>query len=80
VVQFHCYKNRFSIAGTRTQKSDVQWGGAVNFGSDPYGNTGALFDVVAGSNGTCSPSHLCTSSDGHDGPTGLGTPNGATAF
>ena len=55
-------------------------GGAVNFGADPYANTGALFDVVAGSNGSCSPAYLCTSSDGYDGPTGLGTPNGATAF
>ncbi|HEX3762038.1 MAG TPA: S53 family peptidase [Kofleriaceae bacterium] len=55
-------------------------GGAVNFGADPYAHTGALFDVVAGSNGTCSPSYLCTAGNGYDGPTGLGTPNGTAAF
>ena len=55
-------------------------GGAVNFGSDPYAHTSALFDVVAGSNGSCSPAYLCTAGDGYDGPTGLGTPNGTTAF
>jgi subtilase family serine protease len=55
-------------------------GGAVNFGADPYGHTSALFDVTSGSNGSCSPSYLCTAGAGYDGPTGLGTPNGATAF
>jgi subtilase family serine protease len=55
-------------------------GGTVNSGSDPYAHTSALFDVVAGSNGTCSPSYLCTAGAGYDGPTGLGTPNGTTAF
>ena len=55
-------------------------GGTVTFGSDPYAHTSALFDVVAGSNGTCSPSYLCTAGSGYDGPTGLGTPNGTTAF
>jgi subtilase family serine protease len=55
-------------------------GGAVNFGADPYAHTSALFDVVGGSNGTCSPSYLCTAVAGYDGPTGLGTPNGTSAF
>jgi subtilase family serine protease len=55
-------------------------GGTVTFGSDPYAHTSALFDVVGGSNGTCSPSYLCTAVAGYDGPTGLGTPNGTTAF
>ncbi len=55
-------------------------GGAVNYGSDPYGNTGALFDVTSGSNGSCGGSYLCTAKAGYDGPTGLGTPNGAGAF
>jgi subtilase family serine protease len=55
-------------------------GGAVSSGSDPYAHTSALFDVVAGSNGTCSPSYLCTAGAGYDGPTGLGTPNGTAAF
>src|SRR4051812_28839624 len=55
-------------------------GGSVSFGSDPYAHTGALFDVVGGSNGTCSPSYLCTAVAGYDGPTGLGTPSGTAAF
>lgn len=57
-------------------------GGAVNYGSDPYANLGALYDVTSGSNGTCSPSpaYFCKAQAGYDGPTGLGTPNGDTAF
>jgi subtilase family serine protease len=55
-------------------------GGAVNYGSDPYNNTGALFDVTSGSNGSCGGSYLCTGTVGYDGPSGLGTPNGIGAF
>ena len=46
----------------------------------PYANPGALFDVLTGSNGTCSPAYLCKGGAGYDGPTGLGTPNGVAAF
>ncbi|HEY2272132.1 MAG TPA: putative Ig domain-containing protein [Jatrophihabitantaceae bacterium] len=46
----------------------------------PYAHTGNLNDVTSGNNGTCSPSLLCTAATGWDGPTGLGTPNGTTAF
>jgi len=53
--------------------------GAVNFGGDPYAHTSALFDVTSGNNGSCG-GYLCTAGAGYDGPTGLGTPNGATAF
>jgi hypothetical protein len=48
--------------------------------SYPYSHTGNLNDVTSGSNGSCSPSYLCTAGAGYDGPTGLGTPNGATGF
>ncbi|WP_051733222.1 hypothetical protein [Kitasatospora phosalacinea] len=48
--------------------------------SFPYARTSALFDVTTGSNGSCSPACLCKAGTGHDGPTGLGTPNGTTAF
>jgi subtilase family serine protease len=41
-----------------------------------YGHTGSLYDVTAGSNGSCSTKYLCTAGAGYDGPTGLGTPNG----
>ena len=40
-----------------------------------YSHTSSFYDVTTGSNGTCSPSYLCTSVAGYDGPTGLGTPN-----
>jgi hypothetical protein len=46
----------------------------------PYSHTGNLYDVTSGSNGSCSPSVLCTGTSGWDGPTGLGTPNGTAAF
>jgi hypothetical protein len=45
-----------------------------------WGHTSGLFDVTSGSNGTCSPSVWCHAGAGWDGPTGLGTPNGTTAF
>ena len=40
------------------------------------GNAQAFYDVTSGSNGTCG-SILCNADVGWDGPTGLGTPNGA---
>lgn len=54
--------------------------GGVIAGSFPYGRTGSLFDVTAGSNGACGGSYLCTAVAGFDGPTGLGTPNGTGGF
>lgn len=46
---------------------------------DLYSRTAYLFDIIAGSNGTCG-TYLCNAVTGYDGPTGLGTPNGLTAF
>ena len=45
----------------------------LNYGVD-------LRDVTSGSNGSCSNPYLCTAIAGYDGPTGLGTPLGASAF
>jgi subtilase family serine protease len=53
---------------------------SVVAGSYPYSHQSGLFDVTSGSNGSCSPSYLCTGQPGYDGPTGLGTPNGVTGF
>jgi subtilase family serine protease len=39
-----------------------------------------LYDITAGSNGTCGGSYLCTAVNGYDGPTGWGTPHGIGAF
>jgi len=55
-------------------------GGAVHDNRDPYRHKHALFDVTSGANGTCDPEYLCTAGPGYDGPTGWGTPNGASAF
>ncbi|MDQ6716159.1 MAG: peptidase S8 [Actinomycetota bacterium] len=44
----------------------------------PYAHTSGLFDVTSGSNGSCTS--WCTAKGGWDGPTGLGTPNGTSAF
>ena len=55
-------------------------GGTATYGSDPYAHTNALFDVTSGKNGRCGGSYFCTSVVGYDGPTGLGTPNGSSAF
>jgi len=43
-----------------------------------YGDSGALNDVVSGSNGSgCVPSYICTAGVGYDGPTGVGSISGA---
>lgn len=56
-------------------------GGPVNAASGLYSHTANLNDVTSGNNGTgCTPSYFCTAGVGYDGPTGLGTPNGLTAF
>ncbi|MDT0464563.1 hypothetical protein [Streptomyces gibsoniae] len=62
----------YALAGTPTANSYPS--------SYPYGHGSALNDVTTGNDGTCSTSYLCTAGTGYDGPTGLGTPNGTTAF
>jgi len=58
-------------------------GGTVNDAETLYQNPGAFYDVTSGSNGTCKAgkkAYFCTGAVGYDGPTGLGTPNGSSAF
>jgi len=45
-----------------------------------WSHASGLFDVTSGSNGSCSPTIWCHAATGWDGPTGLGTPNGTSAF
>jgi subtilase family serine protease len=48
-----------------------------------YAHPGGLNDVVGGNNVTytdCGGDYQCTAVAGYDGPTGLGTPDGLTAF
>ena len=52
----------------------------INYGSYSYSHGSALYDVSAGSNGSCGGTYLCTGVSGYDGPTGNGTPNGTGAF
>jgi subtilase family serine protease len=54
-------------------------GKSTSAGSYPYAHSANLFDVTQGSNGSCG-SYLCNGATGYDGPTGLGTPNGTSAF
>jgi len=42
--------------------------------------SGSHFDVTTGNNGSCGGTYLCTGAVGYDGPTGLGTPNGVSAY
>ncbi|HUJ05959.1 MAG TPA: ricin-type beta-trefoil lectin domain protein [Streptosporangiaceae bacterium] len=48
----------------------------------PYLHPSHLFNVPTGTNGTCEASrqYLCHGGPGYNGPTGLGTPDGITAF
>jgi hypothetical protein len=45
--------------------------------SYPYTHAGAFYDITTGANGSCTPSYRCHAGAGYDGPTGVGTPNGA---
>jgi hypothetical protein len=49
----------------------------------PYGASGSpasFNDVTSGSDGSCSPAYFCRATAGYDGPSGLGTPIGDSAF
>src|SRR5579875_1342886 len=45
-----------------------------------WAHASGLYDVTSGSNGSCSTTVWCHAGTGWDGPTGLGTPDGTTAF
>jgi hypothetical protein len=55
-------------------------GGSATYGSNPYADFGALYNVTSGSNGRCGGTYFCTAIPGYDGPTGLGSPKGLAAF
>jgi subtilase family serine protease len=55
-------------------------GGTVHSASDPYLHRSGLFDITTGLNGFCDPEYFCNAGPGYDGPTGLGTPYGTSAF
>jgi subtilase family serine protease len=56
-------------------------GASQNYGANLYACTASLYDVTTGSTSAfCDPTYACAARTGYDGPTGLGTPHGATAF
>jgi subtilase family serine protease len=54
--------------------------GKLNYSQSLYANSGSLWDVTSGADGTCKHVFLCTAEPGYDGPTGNGTPHGLGAF
>jgi subtilase family serine protease len=59
----------FALAGNTANNNDAYL----------YGHSASLNDVTSGSNGTCGVP-MCMAAKGWDGPTGLGTPKGISAF
>jgi hypothetical protein len=68
-----------SEAAPITAGVDALIGPAAASPQYPYANAVDYFDVVTGSNGSCSD-YQCNAGPGYDGPTGIGTPNGAALF
>jgi len=44
------------------------------------GDSGALYDVISGDDGSCEGQTSCQAAAGYDGPTGVGSPIGLAAF
>lgn len=61
----------YALAGNTSQ---------IDNASYAYAHVSGLNDVTSGSNGSCGGTDLCTAGPGWDGPTGLGTPKGTSAF
>ena len=86
-IQGQCFKGWGTVGGTSASAPIIAAvyalagnGASTTYGSYPYSHTSGLFDVTSGSNGSCGGIYLCTGKPGYDGPTGLGTPNGTSAF
>ena len=61
----------YALAGNAT---------SITGASYAYAHASSFNAVLAGSNGACSPTYLCTGGPGYNGPAGLGTPNGIAGF
>ncbi len=84
-VRYYGQSGWFQVGGTSLASPIIAGvyalaGGNTSKATDLYSHTSSLFDVVSGSNGNCGGSYLCTAVTGYDGPTGLGTPDGVSAF
>ena len=75
----------FTVGGTSLSSPIIAaiyaLAGKTQGASSLYSASGGLFDVTKGFNGSCG-NYLCSAEmgDGYDGPTGLGTPIGLSAF
>jgi subtilase family serine protease len=84
---FNCTSGWYQVGGTSLAAPLIASvyalagnGASTQGGSFPYSHVTSLYDVLSGSNGSCSGGYLCTAGAGYDGPTGLGTPNGTGGF
>ncbi|MBV8198043.1 MAG: peptidase S8, partial [Candidatus Eremiobacteraeota bacterium] len=55
-------------------------GASLNGTQNLYANAASFMPITSRSNGTCSPAYLCNGGPGYDGPSGLGSPYGLSAF
>ena len=89
-VSYYGYRGWLQVGGTSLATPIIAGiyglannvGATVNANTLPYANfsyASNLHDIVTGSNGICG-SYLCQAGPGYDGPTGLGSPNGLSAF
>ncbi len=65
----------FALAGGARGVSD-----AASTLYSHLGESGSLYDVVSGTNGSCSGATACRAGTGYDAPTGVGSPVGLEAF
>lgn len=85
-VVYQGQKGWFKVGGTSLAaplvaavyaEAGIPSGAAAN--ALPYATPSGLHDVFSGSNGSCG-TYLCIAGAGYDGPTGVGTPFGLSAF
>ena len=87
-LRYQGKKGWFKVGGTSLSSPLVAavyaLAGNVNLATPanqlPYLSPAGLNDILSGSNGSCGGTYLCTALLGYDGPTGLGTPKGLSAF
>ncbi len=84
---YESYGNNWTVDGGTSASAPIIAGvyalagdAAKINGAYLYSHATDLNDITSGNNGTCTISYLCTSNQGYDGLTGLGTPNGTGAF
>ena len=84
VAVFNKASGGFLVVGGTSAASPIvagivaRYSGSVTWSPGyAYSHTSQFFDITSGSNGSCTTA-LCKSAAGWDGPTGIGSPNGAS--